>query len=174
MENYTIGDIFYYDESSPTGLRHRIDRQNVKKDSVAGSRSRTYSHVRFYGRFTPVHRLIWELHFGDIPDGMVIDHIDGDIFNNLIGNLRLIPEILNHRNKRKHRNNRSGFIGVSFNKNGSWVASWYDESGKQKYKYFSLANYDYITAKMLAIKFRETQIALLNSKGFGYTERHGL
>lgn len=35
-------------------------------------------------------------------------------------------------------------------------------------------DHDYITAKILAIKFRETQIAILNSKGFGYTERHGL
>ena len=35
------------------------------------------------------HRVIWIMHYGDIPDDMMIDHKDGDTHNNLIENLRL-------------------------------------------------------------------------------------
>lgn len=34
-----------------------------------------------------LHRVIWEEHYGPIPDGVVIHHIDGDTGNNEIVNL---------------------------------------------------------------------------------------
>ena len=41
------------------------------------------------GRALLAHRVIWELLNGNIPKGLVIDHIDGNKSNNLIENLRL-------------------------------------------------------------------------------------
>jgi hypothetical protein len=35
------------------------------------------------------HRLIWTWHYGEIPEGISIRHIDGDKLNNRIENLRL-------------------------------------------------------------------------------------
>jgi hypothetical protein len=35
-----------------------------------------------------VHRLVWESHFGPIPPGYIIHHIDGNPTNNDIGNLQ--------------------------------------------------------------------------------------
>lgn len=174
INSINFNDFLVYDESSPTGLRHKVNRRNVKAGSIAGSLHKAYSQVRVDGGLYAVHRVIWQMHHGYLSPDMVVDHIDGDTTNNKIDNLRLITDVMNQRNKRKHKNNRSGFMGVSFNKGGAWVSSWYDESGKQKYKYFYLKDYDYVTAKVLAIKYRETQIATLNLKGFGYTERHGL
>lgn len=178
IENERLGinfhEFFIYDEDSPTGLRHRYDRRNVKAGSVAGSLTNTYSKVRLDYTMYATHRVIWQMHYGTIQSDMEIDHIDGNTLNNRISNLRLVSKEWNKRNRRKYSSNTSGFVGVSFNHKGAWVASWYDESGKQKQKYFYLTDHDYITAKILAIKFRETQIAILNSKGFGYTERHGL
>jgi hypothetical protein len=37
-----------------------------------------------------LHRIIWEHHYGKIPDGHHIHHIDGDRHNNDISNLQLI------------------------------------------------------------------------------------
>lgn len=37
-----------------------------------------------------VHRVIWMVFNGDIPDGLTVDHIDGDKTNNNISNLQLL------------------------------------------------------------------------------------
>lgn len=39
-----------------------------------------------------VHRLCWEIEFGDIPEGMEIDHINGVRDDNRIENLRLVTK----------------------------------------------------------------------------------
>lgn len=38
-----------------------------------------------------VHRLVYETFVGEIPEGMTIDHIDGNKLNNHITNLQLLP-----------------------------------------------------------------------------------
>lgn len=40
-----------------------------------------------------VHRIVWEVFNGEIPEGMTVDHIDSDKQNNHISNLQLLtPE----------------------------------------------------------------------------------
>lgn len=46
-----------------------------------------------------VHRVVWEMHNGQIPDGFEIDHIDRNRSNNKIENLRLATPQQNQRNK---------------------------------------------------------------------------
>ncbi len=45
-----------------------------------------------------VHRLVYKVFVGDIPEGMVIDHIDGNKLNNNINNLRCVSPTDNMRN----------------------------------------------------------------------------
>lgn len=54
----------------------------------------------------------------DIPkdDYVVVDHINGDPFDNTRGNLRICSQGENVLNKRFMSNNTSGFIGVSYKK----------------------------------------------------------
>lgn len=49
-----------------------------------------------------IHRLIYETFIGPIPQGMVIDHIDGDKSNNELSNLRCISQSENAINAQKN------------------------------------------------------------------------
>ena len=82
--------------------------------------SNGYCTVQFKGRMLKYHRLLWILLNGPIPEGLVLDHIDGDKLNNNIGNLRLITQRENTQNTRFHRD-------------GSLPGVWWDkEKGKWK------------------------------------------
>lgn len=87
---------------------------------------RGYLTVKIGNKQYNVHRLIWVLRHGDIPDGMQIDHIDGDKTNNSPDNLRLASENQNKWNRRMSRNNTSGVKGVTWNKSeGKWQGTVY-------------------------------------------------
>ncbi len=51
--------------------------------------ARGYLQVKVSGSSYLIHRIVWEMHNGDIPAGFFIDHIDRDRANNRIENLRL-------------------------------------------------------------------------------------
>lgn len=166
-------DYFYYDENSPTGLRHKVNRLNVKKDSVAGSLNHKsgYSSVRLFNKSFATHRVIWCLYnnLESIDSKLEIDHIDGNRLNNKIQNLRLIKPSDNKKNKSMYSNNTSGLCGISFNIKGYWVSHWYE---KFKCKYFSIEKFGYDEAKELASDYRKIKIENLKITE-SYTERHG-
>lgn len=54
------------------------------------------------------HRIIWELHYGKIPDGYCIDHINGDGLDNRIENLRLATKSQNGQNRKNNKNKKDG------------------------------------------------------------------
>jgi hypothetical protein len=69
------------------------------------------------------HRRIWEKAFGPIPSGMQIDHINGNIQDNSLENLRLVDRLENSRNSKKYATNTSGLMGVTFQKqSGKWLS----------------------------------------------------
>ena len=53
------------------------------------------------------------------PKGISTDHINGDCLDNQKSNLRLCTHAENIRNSKRHRNNTTGFKGVSF-VDGKW------------------------------------------------------
>lgn len=180
-------EFLYYDEISPTGLRHKTTKRYGNNntlvrsyaDSPAGSLSAAGYYIYTsskYGAF-PVHRIIYFMVTGnDIEDGFVIDHINGDRLDNRIDNLRVIEKGKNARNTAAYKNNTSGVVGVYFDiKSGYeyWKACWMELDGKQKTKAFSIKKYGYDGAFNLALNYRKEQISRLNSEGAGYTDRHG-
>lgn len=51
------------------------------------------------------------------PEGMLVDHIDGNPLNNCRNNLRICNDCQNHQNKKTQSNNTSGHKGVWWHKN---------------------------------------------------------
>ena len=105
-------------------------------------------------------RLVYLYHYGEIPKGLVIDHIDGDASNDDINNLRCISREANQRNHKQHCDNSSGVGGVSFNKQKAMWQS-YIGSRPRKRLYYGPS-----FAKAVLIRKAAEYL-------FGYTKRHG-
>ncbi|WP_061807664.1 HNH endonuclease signature motif containing protein [Serratia grimesii] len=103
----------------------KISRRGPVKagDEVRNIDGKGYIRVMVNRKFYLAHRIIYELHNGPIPDGMQIDHLDGNRTNNAIENLRVSSSSTNQRNKSKQSNNTSGVTGVCFDKSScKWLA----------------------------------------------------
>ncbi len=111
-----IGDFLKYDEESGdvfwikkacanTSLNVPIRSLDTKGYYKIGINYKTYR----------LHRICWLLKYGKMPNG-VIDHIDGDIKNNAISNLRDVTSFENQRNCKCHRNGKV-FGVIKYNRN---------------------------------------------------------
>lgn len=199
--NYNSVDwksIVEYDENSPSGLSWKINImsgkyqqiQKIKTGDFAGNKhfqgKRPHAWtIGYKGERYYIHRIVWILKFENIPDNMVIDHIDGNPFNNKITNLRLVTQHVNARNRKLLPQNKTGVNGVCINskhrKSGKIdtyiVITWKDyKSGKGKYKRKAFDILDF-NSQESALEFgriyREDIIANLNDGSPEYTERHG-
>lgn len=82
-----------------------------------------YRKVRIDGVNFYEHRVVWAWVYGPIPDGLWIDHIDGDKLNNSPRNLRLVEPALNSANC-TWGSGRSRYRGVDFDpRRNRWEAS---------------------------------------------------
>lgn len=117
--------------------------------------------ITFQSQFFYAHRIIWVLAHGPIPDGMEIDHIDGDGTNNRLENLRLVSSSQNKKNMRKRSDNKSGHAGVWLHPRGKFYAY-----GKVEGKRVSIGFYDTFEAAV------EVRKAWQDANGF--SKRHGV
>lgn len=88
------------------------------------------------GKEYRAHRVIWSLFNGEIPEGMLIDHIDGNKQNNKIDNLRLATRTQNNANSVGVRK-RELPKGVTQNPSGRFRAKIY-----HKGIHYSLGTFD--------------------------------
>ena len=100
----------------------------------------------------------------EIPDNCVIDHIDGDNTNDSRSNIRVTTQTMNCRNSRMHKNNTSGYTGISWNKGANCFIVRKYLNGKRKYAGFSKT-----------LEGAKTILDNLDSEitEQGYTLRHG-
>lgn len=85
------------------------------------------------------HRLAWMYVHGNLPE-MDVDHINGNPSDNRIENLRLATHQQNMCNRKKRRDNTSGYPGVYFNKAANkWRACIRVEGRRIHLGYFKTA-----------------------------------
>lgn len=180
-----------HDAESPSGLRWKVDRLRgrgpsylVRAGDAAGWLAVSKSGREVYQISVESskylnHRIIYLLSVGEIPHGMIIDHINGDSTDNRLENLRCTTYKVNGRNSCMRVDNTSGVTGVFFQdvkgrRNPFYLASWTDANGKRRGKAFPTIEVGKEAAFEAACKFRADKIDELALAGEGYSDRHGL
>ena len=186
------GDYFYYDENSPTGLRWKHNKYTgktgktlvVAKDKPAGHKTsnkngtRKCIDVRLNRKLYKVHRIVWEIFYGKIPDKYVIDHLDQNPWNNKIENLEPKPKEKNHRNTKLFTNNTSGVAGVywqTMNRGKHTYAVARVQVDSREYSArFGTHHFGLLSAFKMAVEWRIAKIEELNNSiNAGFTSKHG-
>lgn len=104
-----------------------------KEEALKSTRTnQRYWRVTFLSRNYLRSRFIWAYYHGEWPT-LSLDHIDGDISNDSIDNLRQATAAEQAANFKKYSTNTSGVTGVKQLKNGKWLAyigAWPDRLAK--------------------------------------------
>ena len=103
---------FYYESGQ---LYRKKDNKHINAVDYRG-----YIDTRLNGKRCRVHQLIYIYHYGEIPQGMYIDHIDNNTQNNFPENLRLVTPLENAWNKGKLKNKK--------------IKGYYYDKGRKRYR----------------------------------------
>lgn len=112
-----LKEVFDYD-----AVNGQLIRKNKNRRKNPADHKPIYSNISIGRKTFSEHKAIWIWHNGAIPEGLFIDHIDGNIRNNRIENLRLCTKSQNAMNRNRPTCNVSGFKGVSVTPKGKFLA----------------------------------------------------
>jgi hypothetical protein len=99
-----LKDYFYYKDG---GLYSKLNNKQYGTKRTDGYVVFQHNKIKYY-----VHRVIWALHNGTIPDEKQIDHINRNKSDNTIENLRVVNVRENGLN-REFKKSNTGIKGVS-------------------------------------------------------------
>ena len=100
-----FGENYKIDLSTNTIYNSRNKPLNLNKLKTGHLQIKLYKNGK--RKYYYLHRIIYEAHFGKIPENLVVDHIDHNPENNDISNLRLVPQFINSTNITKRRNGQN-------------------------------------------------------------------
>lgn len=114
-----------------------------------------------YSGYTELaHRIALRMSGFEIPEGMVVDHINRNALDNRLENLRIVTTQENLKNSRRGKNNSTGHTGVYRHRGKRWLAI-IGVNGKLKYLGVFDRLEDAIACRIAA------------EKQYGYTKQHG-
>jgi len=134
-----LKDILHYTPETGIFINLTARARAIKAGETAGfKRKDGYIVIKIKSKAYKAHRLAWLYVYGVMPNEL-IDHINGIRYDNRICNLRESTNSQNIQNlKSPRRDNKSGYLGVSYRKGcGRWRATIYID-GKNK----SLGDFD--------------------------------
>ena len=121
MDRETLLIEFTYDKETGVFTRN-FKRGSMRKGTVAGCVKRGYVVLNHRNKTYPAARLAYIYCHGDIPSGMIVDHIDGDGLNNRISNIRLATPALNMQNLKKDAFKCSSGLSGTYKRGAKWSA----------------------------------------------------
>lgn len=170
-----MNNLLYYDETSPSGLRNKIEIRSGKNQNVIRKRvgdiagtlnSAGYYIINIKATLYLAHRIIYLLHYGEIDSSLVVDHIDRNSQNNNIDNLRSVTQKTNTLNLSLKSNNKSGINGVMHDPQRNRFRAYITKDGKQVSKTFSIKIYGFEKAKQLATEARDELLLLIKDQSY--------
>jgi hypothetical protein len=140
-----LKELFTYEDGA---LYWKCNRNSTvfAGDKAGSEEDRGYTRIGVDGKLYRLHRLIYLFHYGEHPK--IVDHIDCDVRNNRIENLRAVNSAQSAQNT-KFRGGSSGIKNVF--KNGNLWTVRMNVAGK--FKYFG-AFKDIELAELVAIEAR--------------------
>lgn len=130
FEEY-LKEVLSYNKETGEFFWIKPGRSRVLSKPAGGKNAQGYIQIeaRFEGKRKVVygHRAAFLLTEGSWPSG-VVDHANGDRSDNRIENLRKCEQVDNCANQFMHRNNTSGYKGVTKLKDGLYAA-YYGKNG---------------------------------------------
>ena len=110
---------FKYDDGNLYWLARDSKSWNtMNAGKIAGFIVGKYKRVKVNNVNYRLHRIIWEMHYGPIPNDMTVDHINCCSLDNRIENLQLLSRGANAR-----RGKEINAKGFSIDRNGLFRAS---------------------------------------------------
>jgi hypothetical protein len=137
-------DLFRYDDGK---LFRKSDNKEM---GIYSTKHHRYARVVIDGKEYKLHRIIFFYHHGYLPE--IIDHINGDRYDNHIENLREANTYQNRQNSGIYSTSKSGVKNVYWDKKcNKWRVS-FSINGKRKY----FGGYDDLEeAKQIATSMRD-------------------
>jgi|AntDeeMetagen681_2_1112603.scaffolds.fasta_scaffold13604_2 hypothetical protein len=115
-------DIFSYRDGRLYWKESRGQAKEGKEAASIGGGG--YLQVCYKGKRTQIHRVVYMMHGGVIPEGMYIDHINGNRKDNRVENLRVCTPTQNQTNRGAPKSSTSGAKGVVWRTDrNKWRAS---------------------------------------------------
>lgn len=94
-----------------------------------------YLRVQITRKNHRVHRIIWTVFNGPIPDGLEIDHINRDKTDNRLDNLRLVTSAQNNHNRKDNVMVDELEAGMKHN-SSEYLNAWAQKHGYEDYKHY--------------------------------------
>lgn len=157
-----LQEIFNYDAKSGF-LYRKINTSSRGRIGKCGhlDKSQGYHNVYVDSTRYKTHRIIWKLYYGEFDENLEIDHINGNRSDNRIVNLQAKTLQENQKNRKISINNKSGVIGVSYNKRQKVWQARIGHNNKDIHLGFYLKKKDAVKAR------KEAEIL------YGYHQNHG-
>lgn len=93
----------------------------VEGKEVGNKHGQGYREMMIHNKRYLIHRVVYEMHYGQIPKGMFVDHINGIRDDNRIENLRLATNSQNLLNAKLSVKNVIGIKGIHRSSKNRWA-----------------------------------------------------
>jgi len=145
-----LKDLLTYDPDTGVFIRNAKFRNLPKGGAVGCVGAGGYMQCSLDGRMYKMHRLAWLYIYGRWPNDQ-IDHINHNVTDNRIRNLREVSCAENHQNRARRTKNSSGYLGVGWHKRDKRWQAHIEVNGKRHH----LGYYSDLDAAMSARKIAE-------------------